>query len=146
MQNHLRQVQDGCPSCFRLMNLDLLHRAVVREAAIQAVTELHSKIGKNQLVYGASAVWLEDRITSYLPLWEAPAQTRIANMFVLELLTTSPVSVELPNGEIGLTDPELIASMVIKQQARIGMEWSKLMAEKIPQKLGLIQTQFMLER
>ena len=56
----------------------------------------------------------------------------LAGLFVLEMLSASPSARKLSNGEMGLTDPALVAYKVLEARMTIAEEWAASIPKSVP--------------
>jgi hypothetical protein len=124
---------------FRSENFDLLERACTREAAIAAIATLDRGEGAQTASERAEALverrsadcnaeWLRGRLLEWLPRFEAPRRTRLAGLFLLELIQAAPTPQRLvgPEGDerFAINDPTRVATEVIMHRQRIAREWA----------------------
>jgi hypothetical protein len=115
----MSDMNDDGVTPFRAENFDLLQRACTREAGLSALATLEQS-AQTSSTHAASALWLRELLESHAPIWEAPPRNQLGSLFLLELLTASPTPKALPpngpygvDGGLGLTDPPMVARMVL---------------------------------
>ncbi|KAL1529821.1 hypothetical protein AB1Y20_000753 [Prymnesium parvum] len=117
-------LEDLSRSPFRELHFDLLQRAVSREAALAALAVLSQNPES-----GATANWLREKLQVWLPRFEQPSRSFLGTVFVVELLSSSPVPTQAPDGKMGLADPAVVAAEVLSQRERIASKWSAWLSD-----------------